>query len=226
MTAHPASWEAWRAWFETTTGEMDLSALAQRMQGPVRKAPAWIGRSVEGLLLVRAQQWSNAERSLVEAVSLHDSTETHENLGRFFLQTRQVSKALGEYSKALGCDPRNLHVHRDLVSLFVALEAWDGVAQACAQAQVAFPAVVDFPLSAGQALHRLGQHEKAREAFQAALQLTPGDGWLHAMLGWTLKDLHDPTGALREIEQGLKLGIAAPEKAFFEGMARDLRTQR
>lgn len=226
VAEHPSSWPAWRTWLEATATETDLPGLARRVQASSRQAPAWIGRSIEGILHMRSQHWSKAREALAAAAIMHDSTETHENLGRFFLQTRQVSRALAEYSRALGCDPRNQNVHQDLISLYVALEAWEGVAQASVQAQGVFPSVVDFPLSAGQAFHRLGQHEKAREAFVAALRLTPGDGWLHAMLGWTLKEMHDPQGALQEIEQGLKLGIAGPEKAFFEDLVRDLKQQR
>lgn len=218
---HPAEWAAWSARLDIpapTTGPPGILEEA-------RAAPPWIARSVEGALLARQGRWGEAQAALSEAVALHASSDTHANLGRFFLQTRQVSKALGEYSMALVCNPRNRTVHQDLVSLYVALEAWEGVAGVALQAQALFPSVVDFPLSAGQALHRLGQHEKAREAFKGAIRLAPRDGWLHAMLGWTLKELHAPGEALREIELGLELGIPGPERAFFQAMVRDLRAR-
>ena len=65
---------------------------------------------------------------------------------------------------------------------------------------------------------RQRNYPRARDAFREALALTPGDGWMHAMRGWALRECGDRDGARAEITTGLRLGIDGSERSFFEKM--------
>jgi eukaryotic-like serine/threonine-protein kinase len=68
--------------------------------------------------------------------------------------------------------------------------------------------IAEFPSDLGYFYDAQGERDRAKEQFEAALNLDPDYGHLHAGLGWNLYYLSDYQGALNEFDQAIKL---APE---------------
>lgn len=131
---------------------------------------------------------------------------------------RQTGRALAALQRAIDTVPADPVAWNTVINTYAALEIWDGVALAAERAGALMPGQVDFPRAVAQACMRQGNYPRARDAFQEALALTPGDGWMHAMRGWALRECGDRDGARAEITTGLRLGIDGSERSFFEKM--------
>lgn len=151
-----------------------------------------------------------------------------------FARVRETRRALSALGEAQARAPESEAVWRALIGVYAALEIWDGVAVCAERAAVAVstgdaaagggavPLRGTFLMMAGQAHVRQGDWPRARDAFRAALRDVPADGWLHAMLGWSLRECGDRSGARASVARGLQLGIEGTDRDFFVRMQADL----
>lgn len=189
-------------------------------------APAWLRLAAEETA-GRAGARSREEATLTAAAAQAPTVDSEVALAAFYLRTRQLGRALAALQDAIVRDPAAPAPWRTLVSAYGALEIWDGVALSAERAQAASPGGAsplygEMAMIAGQAYLRMGDPTRARDAFRDALRTAPNDGWLHAMLGWALRDCGDRAQARVELSRGLALGIRGGERSFFERMRNDL----
>ena len=199
---------------------------------PGSPPPEWLRHDARDA--AERKRGPSREEALLAAAAVGAPTVENEvALAAFYVRTRQLGRALSVLQDAIDRDSAAPAPWRTLVSAYGALEIWDGVALAAERAQDAMRAVRpgespplhgEMAMVAGQAYMRLGDPARARDAFRVALRAAPDDGWLHAMLGWALRDCGERAQARAELSRGLVLGIQGGERSFFERMRKDLDT--
>jgi adenylate cyclase len=148
---------------------------------------------------VFAEASSAAERALKLNPKLSDA---HLAMGQLLFDLNwNWSAAESEVKEALALDPGNAEAFQWESAIVRTLGRFDEALQ------LGQSAVARDPLDAwnygvvGNAFRASGNLIEAEGAYRQALDLAPTMSQLHIMLGWLLVQRHDPTAALKEMEQ-------------------------
>jgi len=216
----PGFWPAYRQRIALAQETGQLPALVKEMDSDSKDYRLPVQFLAWGVALLFNQDYRESARALDRCIALGgDDFVVHHNRGMFFLRTKQISLALGEWAHALRDNPKSALTWRDLISLFVSLEDWDGAARA-AQAALAVIPQDEFYADLGQARLHLKEYDQAIEALESAIELNPGVGWYHALLGWAAHLQGKSELAARELRLALSLDLGPEEAVFFAELLR------
>ena len=174
-------------------------------------AKAWNGR---GVALQLEGRHAEAEDAYTKALEIdHSYAFSHNNLGVLLWHKDDTKGAINAFRRALQAATPPVEARLNLaLGLFkrkhteLALEAYRHVLATAPEHPVAWNGI-------GLIFVELSKHAEARNAFARAIQADPNFAEAHYNLSFTLSNLGDFTGALRETKRALSLDpMYTPQK--------------
>jgi tetratricopeptide (TPR) repeat protein len=191
-----------------------FTAAVGAKYSPISKADAhlWLGYTYwkqKNLLDKAREEYQNAVATAPEQAS------PHFEFSRFLRAQKQLDRAAAELLRAVELNPDNAEMRLDAVSLFnerkdypAAIPHYEWLSRwletdAASDRDQDFKSRLLFEF--GYALAGAGQHEKAIQAYERALQRNPNNLTAHNNLGFEYEKRGDPAKAEEQYRIGLKL---------------------
>ncbi|MBV9912425.1 MAG: tetratricopeptide repeat protein, partial [Sinobacteraceae bacterium] len=159
-----------------------------------------------GVSLKLQRRYPEALQALDEAQRIVPEMPTADyNRGNVLQNMGRLEEAVEMYRRALSRQPLNLLAHRDLNHLLYRLERDDELLRSYDDVILLYPEVGQLTLDKAQFLFFLGKYDEAREHFERAASLLPGNVMPHDGLGLIFARTGQFDAAIREHEVALKM---------------------
>jgi len=133
------------------------------------------------------------------------SFELHFYLARSLQALRRHREAAAQFEQAVGFEPGYPGVWGSLADCRVALGDLRGAVEAIRSGQETSPRDASLRRREARLWWRLGEHGKARRAYESALPLAPDDALLRVRLGELLRDMGEVEEAIRRLREAVDL---------------------
>lgn len=179
-----------------------------------------------GIALADRGWLDEAIREFQKAIELDpDSAHARDNLASVLAEKGLFREALAEYLAALRIEPESPTAHHNL-ACFLAIHGPEMAVSEYREAIRIDPEYPDAHLNLGLSHAEAGRNAEAKEAFQRAIDLAPGDALPRQELGGILLDEGDHRAAIGHLKEAVRLdpasfeawldlGVAYAQKGFY-----------
>lgn len=177
----------------------DLHSALAEVRAVLRSAPHNVeGMNLMGIILDRQGNSAGALRAFEKAIAISpDSTETHNNLGSFYVRERKLDLAEKEFRATLRLNPHDHTANYNLAAILLSRRDSQDAIRYLLHVQPT-DAATQFNLV--QAYLETGQTAKALTAASALSERAPQDVRLHFSLGTLLASAKQYKPAIHELE--------------------------
>jgi tetratricopeptide (TPR) repeat protein len=150
--------------------------------------------------------WQNAETLFEHALAVTGKNALADiNLGAYFTQTGQLSRAREHYESAITIDPNFAEPWNGLGYILAEENRYNEAIPQYEMALQLKPGLSDTRINFGKALFQVGMTDAAIEQFREAVRLKPSDSIAHYNLGYSLFTAGDIAGAVQEYRSATDL---------------------